>query len=153
MATIIQSIFEDEGFTPIRNRFFTVFKPIQSVRKLGGKHSDFLAYLLNPVIDIVLIPAFLIDIAIDVTNMVISLIKAFHYWSHNQQRTSRLFDEETQGELGDVKEHFLNAVAALFSAVLNPIFSLLSLFTRPVASVVKAVADACNESSSASCKV
>ncbi|CEK10359.1 hypothetical protein [Legionella hackeliae] len=157
MAKIIKPIFaEDDVFVSTRNRFFTVFKPIQSTRGtkyINRKDSDFFSYLLNPVIDIVLAPVFLLDILIDVTNLVLSLVKAAYRWSHNQQSTESFFDLRTRGELSEAKDHFLYAISALFSAVINPILSILSLGTRPIASIVKAIADGCEECTAPSSRI
>ncbi|WED41777.1 hypothetical protein [Legionella cardiaca] len=144
MVGVIPSIFakRDRIFASPQNRFFTVFKPIQRV---DYKQSDFTAYLLNPIIDLCLAPAFLLDVVIDVVNTVISLLKAANYWSHNQQRESSLLDSEAKRELKEAQICFLNAISALMSAVINPILSILSLVTRPIASVVKCVADAIDE--------
>ncbi|KTC81320.1 hypothetical protein [Legionella brunensis] len=160
MAEILHTVFTSENniflskekgsFVGPKNRFFTVFKPIQST---NYKYSDFTSYLLNPVIDVCLAPVFLLDVLISVTNTLASLLKAFHIWSHNQQSTSGLIDGHTKNELGEAGQHFLTAISALISAVINPLLSLISLVTRPIASIVKGFADALDECSSASHRI
>ncbi|KTD18948.1 hypothetical protein [Legionella jordanis] len=147
MATVVKPILRNsEGtfFSPSK-RLVNLVTPIQATDR---KFSDFFAYVLNPIIDVGLAPVHLVDVVISLLNSVASLANAFRLWSEGQQQSARLLDERTTGELKEAGAHFLQAVSSLISALINPILSTLALATRPVASLVKAVADACDECSS-----
>jgi hypothetical protein len=130
------------------SRYFSIFKPIQAVKTKGGeKESDMLSYLANPFIDIlVLEPLFAIDASIHVLNALASLAKALYTWSINQQTTKGLVDEETQNELNDSLSSISHAGSMLIAQTLNSVFSFISLFTRPMASIGQAVVDYNEES-------
>lgn len=119
--------------SPIQSRFY--------------KHSDFFIYAGRPVIDLIAIPSFLLDAVVSAFNCVTSLIAAAHHWSSSV--SPRLHRDDTFSDAserwGHTKAHFYHCVSALFAAVLNPLLSLVGLVTRPVASLVHAVADLCTD--------
>ncbi|WED41778.1 hypothetical protein [Legionella cardiaca] len=91
MAKLIRPIFHEEAsrLRTTVQRGLTMFRPIQETEH---KASDFAGYLLNPIIDIVLMPAFVVDTAIHLVNSLVSLLNAAYIWSSKQQTSEELID-------------------------------------------------------------
>lgn len=147
MTRIVQPIFENtnrELLQSTKHRFFTMFTPIQGYKDQRGKQvkeSDLLACLANPFIDTYLEPAFALDAAIHLLNATASLAKALYTWSLNQQGTKELVDEGSAKEFGEAWSSVCHAGSMVVAQTLNVIFSYISLFTRPIASIVQEVID------------
>ncbi|MFJ1268086.1 hypothetical protein ACD661_05925 [Legionella lytica] len=129
-------------FGSTKIRFNALLSPIQA---RSYKDSDFLIYAGRPVMDLLASPSFLLDAVISAFNCVNSLIATGQLWSSSISRKgthdSRLSEAKDSWE--HTKQHFCNCVSALFAAILNPLLSLVGLVTRPVGSLVNAVADLC----------
>ncbi|KTC96227.1 hypothetical protein Lfee_2025 [Legionella feeleii] len=141
MTKLINPIFEktdEELLKFATQRFFTMFTPIQ---KTKTKQSDFVAFVANPFIDTYLEPMFALDATIHLANAIASLAKGFYTWSLNQQKTTSLLDEESAQEFGEAWESAYHAGSMMIAESLGALFSIISLFTRPVASIVQAIAD------------
>lgn len=139
MTKLVQPIFEKTDKELLQfttQRFFTMFTPIQKTKK---KESDFLAYLANPFIDTYLEPMFALDAAIHLANAIVSLAKGFYTWSLNQQKTPDLVDKQSEQEFNEAWSSTLHAGSMMLAQSLNALFSIISLFTRPVASLVHEV--------------
>ncbi|MFW2569429.1 hypothetical protein [Legionella sp. 29fVS95] len=147
MTKLVQPIFEEkdqELLQSTKHRFFTMFTPIQGYKDQSGKkvkESDFLAYLANPVIDTYLEPLFALDAAIHLANAIVSLAKGFYTWSLNQQKTKELVDRDSAREFSEAWSSTSHAGSMMIAQTLNTLFSIISLFTRPVASLVQEVID------------
>lgn len=152
MAKILKPVLprEENAFYTTKNHFYNLFKPIQST---GSKQSDLTAYLFTPVIDVVLLPFYLLDAAIELCNTVVSLAYAFETWTHNQQSSRNVLDSATKSEFNTTGTHFVNAVSLVLAALINPLLSILAWLTRPIASVVQAISDGIEHSSQASYRV
>lgn len=137
MTTLIKPINPQQNLQSTRQRFFTMFEPIQETR---SKQSDFSAYLLTPFIDgLILEPAFALDAAIELVNFAASLARACYLWTMNQQHSRSLVDYRSGEEFDSAFNHGANCVNAICAQTLNTVFSTLSWFTRPIASLVHAV--------------
>ncbi len=133
-------------FGSTKLRFNALLSPIQS---RDYKHSDFLIYAGRPIMDLIAVPSFLLDAVISAFNCVSSVIAAGQLWSSSVsprglQSDAPLSRARTRWEHS--KEYFYNCVSALVAAIINPLLSIIGLFTRPVASVVHMVADLCADS-------
>jgi hypothetical protein len=144
MPIIVSPIFEnkqEQFFASTSNRFYSMFKPIQAVSVSNDffheKKSDFLSYALNPIIDSALKPIFAIDYLIHLLNCIASLAKALYIWSNNQQSTTELTDKEAGPELNRAGQELCLALSAMLAQTLNGLFSFISLFTRPIASLAQ----------------
>jgi len=141
MTTMIKPILgrKDNQFDSTGHRFFTMFTPIQ---KTQHKESDFLAYLATPLIDsFILEPAFAIDATIHLINALASLARAAYLWTLNQQHSKDMVDPETSKQLNDFLDHSSSFISALIGQTVNTLFSIIALFTRPLASLIQGVAD------------
>ena len=150
MPQVINPIFEttrSNPFASTKHRFFTMFTPIQacSYHDVFGntkqKQSDFTAYFINPLVDSFLEPMFAIDAAIHMLNAIVSANKALYLWSMTQQNTEHLIDTATSEELNFAISSICRSFSADIAQGFNLIFSLLSLFTRPIASAVQLAID------------
>ncbi|MDR3501487.1 MAG: hypothetical protein P4L79_02795 [Legionella sp.] len=133
-------------FGSTKIRFNALLSPIQS---RSYKHSDFLIYAGRPIMDLIAAPSFLLDAVISAFNCVTSLIAVGQLWSSSV--SPRGFPSEdplsrARTRWEHTKEHFCNCVSALFAAIINPLLSIGGLFTRPLSSLVHAVADLCADS-------
>ncbi|WP_147281835.1 hypothetical protein [Legionella feeleii] len=141
MTKLINPIFEktdEELFKFTTQRFFTMFTPIQ---KTKTKQSDFVAFVANPFIDTYLQPMFALDAAIHLANAIASFAKGFYTWSLNQQKTAALVDKESAKEFDEAWSSTYHAVSMMIAESLGALFSFISYLTRPVASIIQAVAD------------
>jgi hypothetical protein len=137
MPQVIQPIFESYG-----NRFL-LFTPIQGRpnHHEDGKveQSDFMAYLVTPVFDVLKAPLFLVDTAIHLLNTAVTLVNAFHVWTYEQKYSEKVNSPQASDQFKEARKHFVNALSSFFSAFVNPILSTLGWAMRPVASVASAV--------------
>lgn len=141
MSTIINPIIRNHNFfQSTGSRVLNLFTPIQST---DDKESDVAAYLLTPVIDVfILEPVFAIDASIHLLNAVASVFNAAYIWTQSQQQSSYLLDYKTTSEVDEAVDHFYSCYSALAAQFLNSILSILALVTRPLVSVIEAIADA-----------
>ncbi len=133
-------------FSSTKIRFNALLSPIQS---RPYKHSDFLIYTGRPIMDLIAAPSFLLDAAISALNCLTSLIAAGQLWASSVSPKGFQTDHPTSRAITrweHAKEHFCHCVSALFAAILNPLLSIVGIFTRPVSSLVHAVADLCTDS-------
>jgi hypothetical protein len=137
MTVIINPIFNEQvHFESTINRFRSMFRPIQGTEY---KNSDFCSYILSPVIDVfVLEPMYALEIAIHLLNATASLLKAAYLWVLNQQNTDSLVDLQTDAELTIAFSQTMHALSASVAETFNSVFSILSLVTRPIASLIHA---------------
>jgi hypothetical protein len=153
MARILNPLFdadkepsskEKDVVLSIERRFNNIFQPIQATRR---KSSDFLAYATTPFIDaFILEPAFAINACIELANAIASCVRAIFYWTLSQSRTDELIDEQTDNLMGESIYFLENAILSVAAQLLNTVFSTISLFTRPVASLAYALfGDCCDE--------
>ncbi|WP_019215706.1 hypothetical protein [Legionella tunisiensis] len=121
-----------------------MFTPIQGYKDQHNKkvkESDFLAFVANPFIDTYLETAFTLDVAIHLLNATVSLAKALYIWSLNQQKTKELVDEQSAQEFGEAWSSVLHAGSMAIAQSFNTLFSIISLFTRPLVSLAQEVID------------
>lgn len=153
MARILNPLFDadkdrssrvNDVALSIERRFNNIFQPIQATRR---KSSDFLAYATTPFIDaFILEPAFAINACIELVNAMASYIRAVFYWTLSQSRTDELFDERTDSLTNESIFFLGNALLSIAAQLVNTVFSTISLFTRPVASLAYALfGDCCDE--------
>ena len=134
MTTLIRQINPDEPLASTMHRFSLMFTPVQ---KTHQKESDLGAYLLNPIIDAVILePVFALDAAIEMLNAVASLAHACYLWTMTQQQREELVDGDVKYELNEAYQHFINSGSASIAELLNATLSILSLVTRPIASLL-----------------
>lgn len=136
---ILNPIFEEKQnqyFELTKHRFFTMFKPIQKTKK---KQSDFFAYLANPVIDVLISPLFSFDVSIHLLNACASLGKAFYLWSINQEKKASMLDPDSKKEFKQALIHFTHSGSSFVAHAVNIFLSLISLVTRPFASLGQAI--------------
>lgn len=137
MTTLINPIFESQSrLSEISSshRFWTMFASIQQTQR---KQSDVMAYITTPFIDaFILEPAFAIDASIHLINCFASFAKACILWTITQQNTSNLVGTRPQQEFTEAFNHLLKAGNAIIAQTVNSLFSFVSLFTRPIASLV-----------------
>lgn len=137
MAEIIKPIITGKPFDSTAHRFITMFRPIQET---PTKHSDFIAFVATPVLDFfVLDTIFALDASIRILNATASLLKAVYTWTLHQQETSKLIDKATEKELHDFSRNVDGIISAFVAQIFNMIFSLASLITRPIASIIEAL--------------
>jgi hypothetical protein len=130
-------------FGSTKIRFNALLSPIQ---KRSYKNSDFLIYAGRPVMDLIAIPSFLLDAVISAFNCVTSLIAAGQLWSSSVSPRGLSEDyplSAARERWNDTKQHFCDCLSALVAAIINPLLSIVGLVTRPVSSLVHAVADLC----------
>lgn len=143
MTRILKPIYEEDGIFELSSlRFMTMFRPLQ---KTSYKKSDFVSYLANPLVDLALAPCHTLNAAIHLLNAAASLINTIFIWTINQQQTNDLFDDDTKREFKTAFNYTFQALSALVSKTLNLIFSLASLVTRPVASLVSLCVNGSND--------
>lgn len=133
-------------FSSTKIRFNALLSPIQS---RSYKRSDFLIYAGRPVMDVIAAPSFLLDAVISAFNCVTSLIAAGQLWASSVSPKGFQSDETlsaANNRWEHTKEHFCYCVSALAAAIINPLLSIVGLFTRPVSSLVHAVVDLCADS-------
>lgn len=139
MTKILNPIFEDSKeklFESTKHRFFSIISPIQRVN--NKKESDFVAYLINPLLDVFILgPVFTLDAWIHLLNALASFAKASYLWSINQNQNASLIDEKAKKELEDGVYYLLHSLSMIIAETLNGIFSCLALLTRPVASIAQ----------------
>lgn len=134
MTTLIRQINRDEPLASTMHRFSLMFTPIQ---KTHQKESDLGAYLLNPIIDAAILePAFALDAAIEMFNAIASLAHACYLWTMTQQQRDELVDGDVKYELNEAYQHLVNSGSASIAELFNATLSILSLVTRPIASVL-----------------
>lgn len=139
MTRIIYPIFEagDNYFKITKHRFFATLTPIQKTKE---KQSDFAAYLAAPLMDaFILEPLYTLEVAIHLLNAIASLGRACYVWTMKQQKSQSLIDEKTSKEMGDAVSHIGHALSGLVAQTLNTLLSVLSLITRPLASIAHAI--------------
>ena len=137
MTIVINPFLETSSrdyFESTKHRFFSMARPVQQTSK---KESDVMAYIATPIIDIfILEPIFVFEAAIHLLNATASLARAVYLWTLNQQTTASFYDEGTIAEIKDAHSSIIHASSALVAQNLNAVLSLLSLVTRPVASIM-----------------
>ncbi|CEK10358.1 hypothetical protein [Legionella hackeliae] len=146
MTKVIKPIWsrEEDIFKSTKQHFLTMFQPVQETKR---KESDVAAYFLSPVVDTLVIPALLLDTAIHLMNALITLLKAGRDWASEQTVNHKLLPNSTKRDLEQSLDYFLEAVAS-FVEVINPIFSVISLVTRPFASAIQGISNACEKCAS-----
>lgn len=139
MTTIIRPIIGGSALSSTLQRTALLFSPIQ---KTKTKQSDLTAYLARPIIDsVILEPIFAIDAAIELLNATVSYAKAWYLWAKEQVNDESVYGGETVTEAFDVAfEHLINSFCATIAELLNATLSIIALFTRPIASLVHALA-------------
>lgn len=149
MSNLIEPILTSKYglFGSTKIRFYSLLSPIQGS---SYKESDFLHYLFRPVVDVVLLPLFLFDAAVCLINSLVSFLAAIHLWVSSP--SAKAFHDKTavrgnaREQLEQAKENFCNTVSAIVAAFINPILSILSLLSRVLASIGRAVVDLCKDS-------
>lgn len=139
MAEIIKPLLTDELFKSTEHRFFTMFQPIQKTKE---KESDYVAFVVTPVLDYFVLDAiFALDVSIRLINATASLLKAAYLWTLNQQNTDSLIDKATMKELDACADNIDHILSSVVAQILNLVFSTASLVTRPVMSILEEVCD------------
>lgn len=142
MAKLLNPVLTNtDPFESTKYRFKSLFLPIQQIKE-KNKKSDFLAFVTTPLLDyFVLDTLFVLDTSIRTLNALVSLLKAAYLWTLNQQGSKQIIDSETEKELRDADENLNYILSNLVAQIFNSILSTISLLTRPIASIAKAVAD------------
>ena len=150
MATVLNTFFKPDYrefiFIPLRERASSLVRPLQTctIPDWDGDEikasSDFLSYALRPVIDLFMMPIFLLDTVANLINCFVSLLKTAFMWTTLQKykgdkKNDNGIDSAIMEEWGDTTFYFYNAIASLASAGINPLLSIISLLTRPLASI------------------
>ena len=145
MADINNPFLEENPFITTKHRFYSLFQPIQ---KTKTKTSDFVNYLRSPLVDCFLLPSLALDLTVNITSIIASLLKACYEWDRGNQRAINLRYSRysshrhfhlAQNELEAAYSQFARAVGDICAILFNVVFSTLSLVTRPVASLVHAI--------------
>lgn len=126
------------------HRFNLMFTPIQ---KTDSKEADFSSYALNPLIDFfILETVFAIDMCISLLNAFASVAKACYLWTESQQKSPELLDDNVHKELEDLMIHAKTFCASYIASSVNTTLSMISLLTRPLASLASMLCDLSTES-------
>jgi uncharacterized membrane protein YvlD (DUF360 family) len=120
-------------FESTKNRFEFLWEPIQ---RTSYKSSDLFKFFTRPIIDVISMPIFAYDCAVSLVNCLVSFLNAVHLWTCNRQGKAHT-------ELDVAGQHLKAAISAVVALFVNPIVSILSLITRPLASAVALVGDLC----------
>ncbi|WP_298627423.1 hypothetical protein [uncultured Legionella sp.] len=139
MAQIIKPLLRGKPFESTGHRLLSMFQPIQKTKE---KESDYLAFIVTPILDYTILDAaFALDAAIHIFNATASLMAAAYYWTLNQQDSKDLLDSQTSNELDDFVDNIDYILSSFVAQLLNLTFSTASLVTRPIMSIIEAVAE------------
>lgn len=138
MTTLLTPIFSPADHQKsLKHRFFSLVSPIQSCPE---KKSDYIFYFFAPPIDICLSFVLLVDLIIELINALICLFNALYTWTiSHAQHSDHFFDATTRHHLDNVEQHLTKALYVNLVMILNPILSMFSWITRPMASIAVVV--------------
>lgn len=151
MPQILEPIFEkniDQKGELVKKRLSSIFLPLQGcthytiLLEKKRKESDFISFALNPIIDLSISQIFWYDFVAHTFNAIASLAKGLYLWSINQQNTKGFIDGPSLKELGlAVNSIDLAITAFLYTLNVSTAISIISLFTRPMATIIQSGID------------
>lgn len=125
------AVTQDRYIDVRRARYNNMFRPVEK---------GILGYIFTPIFDCTLgVLGYLIDTLVHLANTLVSSInylKCFTLEAGKSRAEINSQSSSTVTELQATRTSLLHAGEAMFTLFINAIYSLLSYFTRPIASII-----------------